>query len=585
MIERINTDPFTGAHILLERGFSNKDEIRFMVQNSAGEWQGINWGDYLEKTKKITLYLSDLDINKDKKVSIYAKTRVEWAYSGLGIQACRGVFVPVYYSNTVPQTRYIVNHSDSEVLITELDLLGNILKIWDEMPAVKKVIVLDSLTEDVLLNELERLIEYSGRSLNLSAIKERIDLLGNVFEIGESLIKKEDGKFEYLIKQIDINDISSIFYTSGTTGDPKGVVLTNYNLYTNAEDWIDVLGSLIPKKMIDLLWLPTSHIFGWGELGLGNTLGFKTYFTNPLDVLDIMPEVCPTIFMSVPAYWEKLYLEAKASSDKKDRQLDRLNELTGGELRFCLSGGAGLKREVKEFFYEAGMLIIEGYGLTECSPTLTMNRKDDFDFNTVGKPFPRVELKLPPDGEILAKGPNVFNGYYKNPMATKDAFDSEGWFRTGDLGEWNESGFLKITGRKKEIIVTSGGKNISPQLIEARFKDDPYIEHMIVYGNEKKYLTALLTLREEAIKSYAEHTDLSYENYGDLIKKLEILSLVQNTIDKVNSELASFETIKKFFIYKGHLNVDEGHLTPSLKLKRGKVYEIFGDRFDKLYEE
>jgi long-chain acyl-CoA synthetase len=298
-----------------------------------------------------------------------------------------------------------------------------------------------------------------------------------------------------------------------------------------------------------------------------------------------MPEVKPTVFMSVPAYWEKLYLDSKNSSSDLNAQIDKLQELTGGRLSFCLSGGAGLKIEAKEFFLKAGMLIIEGYGLTECSPTLTMNRKDDFQFNSVGKSFPNVELKLAEDGEILAKGPNIFSEYYKDPVATSEAFTEDGWFKTGDLGEFNERGFLKIRGRKKEIIVTSGGKNISPQLIEAMFKDDQFIEHIVLYGDERKYLTALVTLKEEAVKSYANNNGIHFSGYEQLTKHAAVIENIQKSIDNANKNLASFETIKKFYIHSGHLTVSDGFLTPSLKLKRRKVCDTFNKLLDALYEQ
>jgi long-chain acyl-CoA synthetase len=298
-----------------------------------------------------------------------------------------------------------------------------------------------------------------------------------------------------------------------------------------------------------------------------------------------MAEVNPTVFMSVPIYWERLYTDAKAFSGKREEQLQRLIALTGGELRFCLSGGAGLKKEVKEFFYDAGLLIIEGYGLTECSPTLTMNRKDDFDFDSVGKPFPHVTLKLAADGEILAKGPNIFKGYYKDEVRTAQSFDEDGWFRTGDVGEWTDRGFMRVKGRKKEIIVTSGGKNISPFGIESRFKDDPYIEQAVLYGDEKDYLVALITLKEDAVRGYAETAGLAYNSFEELVRHPAVYSLINRSVDRVNLDLAPFERIRRFLISPRGLSAEEGFLTPSLKLKRAKVYEVFKDMLEELYSD
>ncbi|MEM6734194.1 MAG: AMP-binding protein, partial [Myxococcota bacterium] len=255
-----------------------------------------------------------------------------------------------------------------------------------------------------------------------------------------------------------------------------------------------------------------------------------------------------------------------ALSAPESQQRDALMKVSGGRLKFCLSGGAGLKKEIKDFFFEHDILIIEGYGLTECSPTLTLNRPDDFDFTTVGKPLPSVELKLADDGEILAKGPNVFAGYHKDPKSTADAFTDDGWFKTGDVGVFTDGGFLRIVDRKKDIIVTSGGKNIPPANIELRFADEPLVDHVVVYGDAKKYLVAGLWPSTAA------------ESLADAEAELS------QCIERINSQHARVETIKKFFVSDSPLTVENGLLTPSLKVKRKKVYEAFRERFESLYE-
>lgn len=552
-----------------------------MSPEGNGGWRTTTWGDFLKNSSALALYMKSLGAGPGVKVSIFAKNRIEWTFSLMAIHACRGIFVPVYHSNTPAEAEFIINHSDAQLLITENDMLPVVLQILPGIPGVKHIIVMGTfgdalkILEPVRSQVPESYKEFESKSVFFEdALSEGCAILNS----------KQDG-FKKLALEVNLDDVATILYTSGTTGRPKGVVLTHENLYRNAADWVDVLGVLIPKQRVDLLWLPMSHIFGWGEYGLGNTLGFTTYLTTPWEVLKIMPEVKPTVFMSVPAYWEKLYLDSKNTSSDINSQIDKLHELTGGKLSFCLSGGAGLKIEAKEFFLKAGMLIIEGYGLTECSPTLTMNRRDDFDFNSVGKPFPHVELKLAEDGEILAKGPNIFAQYYKDPEATSEAFTVDGWFKTGDLGVFNERGFLKIKGRKKEIIVTSGGKNISPQLIEAMFKDDPFIEHIVLYGDERKYLTALVTLKEEAVKSYANTIGIHFSGFDELTKHAAIDEIVRKSIDNVNENLASFETIKKFYIHSGHLTVSDGFLTPSLKLKRKRVIDTFSKLLDMLYEQ
>jgi long-chain acyl-CoA synthetase len=271
------------------------------------------------------------------------------------------------------------------------------------------------------------------------------------------------------------------------------------------------------------------------------------------------------------------------SSTDVTEQHAKLRELTGGALSFLLSGGAGLEREVKELFHAAGLPMIEGYGLTECSPNVAMNRLDDFELGSIGKPMPGVTVRLADDGEILVKGDNVFRGYYKNPAATREAFDDEGWFHTGDLAEWTEGGFLKFNGRKKEIIATSGGKKIGPAGIEAMFAGDPYIDHAVLYGNERKYLVALITLNEAAIRQYADRNGLRHEGFAELVDTPEIRELVRGQVGQVNEQLASYETIKRFHIHDAPLSIEAGHLTPSLKLRRQKVWEQFGARLEALY--
>jgi long-chain acyl-CoA synthetase len=280
----------------------------------------------------------------------------------------------------------------------------------------------------------------------------------------------------------------------------------------------------------------------------------------------------------VPAYWEKL-AQAALAEPVRERRRQRLEEVTGGRLRFCLSGGAGLKREVKEAFYEAGHVILEGYGLSETSPSLTLNRPKDFRFDTVGKPLPSVELRLAEDGEILAKGPNVFSGYHKDPEATRESFTDDGWFKTGDVGRFTPDGFLQIIDRKKEILVTAGGKNVPPANIELRFADDPLFSHVVVYGDGKKYLVAGVWLDAEAVDAKLAELGVGQGERRDAVERL-----VAEAIERANAELARFEQIKRFRIFDTPLTVAGGLLTSTLKVRRKKVWEAFAQDFEALYE-
>jgi len=565
----------TGIVKLLERGSAEPDAVRFHVPREGGGWDQVTWGEQLERSRALALYLAEQGVEAGSKVSVFATTRLEWAYCCPAIEACRAVFVPVYFSNTAEQTHYVVDHSDAEVLFTEMSLLPRLLERWEDYTKVRLVIVWD-LTD---MADLDPMLEAAG--VDRAVAHARVRAMDQVMAAGQLRHMEAPGALADMVDARQDEDVAAIIYTSGTTGLPKGVLLTNHNLRVSAESWLQVLEHAFPAagERRDILWLPVSHMSGWGILGQGTMFDYETWLSDPYKLLGILPEVRPTMLFSVPAYWEKLYTAALNASDLPDEQYAELHRLTGGALRFLLSGGAGLKREVKEFFLAAGIQMIEGYGLTECAPNLTMNRLDDYDFDSVGKPMPGVTLKLADDGEIIVKGENVFSGYYKDEAATRECFDDEGWFHTGDLGAWNEGGFLRIIGRKKEIIVTSGGKNIGPAGIEARFVGNPYIEHVVLYGDEKKYLTALITLNEPAVRAQFKEAD----DLRSLAASPEVRDLIQQQVDRVNAELASYETIKKFHLHPGHLSVDAGQITPSLKLRRARVWQDFKDKFEALY--
>jgi long-chain acyl-CoA synthetase len=565
----------TAPQIMIDQGLAHPQKPRFHIPMNGG-FETVVWSDYLDKVASLSIFLRERGVGSGIKGAVYADTSYQWACAGLAIQGAGGALVPIYPSNTGGQVKYVLDHSDSKVCFIQGAYLPILSTILDSLKELSSIVVLD-ICSAKLEEELYKIgLDPQSSKISFCSFDHAVEKGGN----GTQGVVEN---FQTLVSQIQPDDIGQILYTSGTTGDPKGVELSHANVGLNGEDWLQVLGSEIPENRVDLLWLPLSHIFGWGEIGLGNSLLFETYFSDPRTVLEKMPEIRPSVFMSVPVYWEKLYLKALAGNHSRPEQIEKLRKLTGGNLQFCLSGGAGLKREVKEFYLEAGMLLIEGYGLTECSPTLTMNSAQDFNFDSVGKPFPSVQVRLAEDGEILAKGANVFHGYYKNAEATAQAFNEEGWFLTGDLGEWTEDGFLKIVGRKKDILVTAGGKNISPQLIEQHFADNPVLENVVLYGNEKKYLCALVTLRKEAVDSIALKEGLQSKDYKELIQMDFLVELVGREIGQVNETLASYETIKKFFIHFESLSIEKGQLTPSFKIRRKVIHQQFEKEYEKLY--
>jgi long-chain acyl-CoA synthetase len=552
-----------------------RSRVRYMLPTPNGDWRAVTWGAHAAEIRKIALFLGTAGLGQTDRAAIFAPNRVEWMSAAIAIQAAGGVMIPVYAANTAEQAAYVVNHSDTKVLFVDTPaLLSRVFEAFGEYGHVERIVLLDDNLDASAV--LQKLRDAGKKVPSYAEVERRLITWSRALAIGASRDREDPAAFERTMNAVSLDQPGMMLYTSGTSGNPKGVPLTHRNVAVNGLDWLKCLASLIDEQSVDLLWLPFSHIFGFGEACLGNTLGFTTYMTDPHHVMDKLPEVRPNVFMSVPSVWEKLAITSQ--SVPEDQQKQKLAEITGGRFKFCLSGGAGLKREVKEFFHKQGILIIEGYGLTETSPTLTMNRPDAFRFDSVGKPFPSVELKLAEDGEILAKGDNVFKGYHKDPASTKEAFTDDGWFKTGDVGRWTEDGFLQIVDRKKDILVTAGGKNVPPANIELRFRDDPYIEHVVVYGDGKKFLTAGIWLRQDAVHAYLTEWKIPPEEAAAAIQKL-----VSERVEKVNKELASYETIKKFAVVEAPLTVNDGLLTTTLKVRRKKVYERFRDLFEGLY--
>jgi len=583
-------EPLTGIRKILKKGTEQPEAVRFHVPGTEQTWDQVTWGEMLARAREIALYLDHHGVGKDTKVSVFANTRLEWAFVAPAIEAVRGVFVPVYFSNTPDQTHYVVDHGDAEILFTELALFPKVLARWPDYTKVREVILWDLKDGAQLEAAVEQANEERQSPLALNDVKARVVALEDVCAEGAGIHQAEPGRLERLLEASALDDIAYIIYTSGTTGEPKGVMLSNRNLLSTTRSWIKVLEHAFPPlgERRDIIWLPISHMGGLGVMNTGTMLDYESWFSDPWHLLELIPQVKPTFLLCVPAYWEKMYTQAINASPIMSEQYEKLHEVTGGKLTFLLSGGAGLKREIKEFFLDAGIQMIEGYGLTECAPNVTMNRLDDYDFGSIGKPIPDVRVKIDADGEICVKGENVFLGYYKKPEETQACFDGEGWFHTGDLGEWIDGvdgGFIRFKGRKKEIIVTAAGKNIGPGGIEAMFAGNAFIEQVALYGNEKKYLVALITLNELVLNAWAKQKGLDFPDYPALVKSPEVRAIVQGAVDDVNSRLASYETIKTFDIYEGHFSVDAGHITPSMKLRRNRVWENFKDRFEALYQD
>jgi len=548
---------------------------RFMLPTPDGDWRSVTWGAFAEQIRRATLFLAGAELLSGDRAAIFAPNSVEWISAAMAIQSAGGVMVPIYPANTAAQAAYVAQHSDARVLFVDTPaLLGRVLEAWPAYQGVRKIVILGEATDPAKVHEELR---AKGKSVPPFAdVEARCVSWTRAQSLGAAQDRADPSAFSKLLDAVSLDQPGLMLYTSGTSGDPKGVPLTHRNVAINGRDWLSCNAPLIDEGSVDLLWLPMSHIFGLGEACLGNTLGFTTYLCDPMSVMDRLPLVRPNVFMSVPSVWEKL--AAASAGDSPEERTRKLARVSGGRLKFCLSGGAGLKREVKEFFHACGILIIEGYGLTETSPTLTLNRPDSFRFDSVGKPLPSVELRLAEDGEILAKGPNVFAGYHKDPTATRDIFTHDGWLKTGDVGRWTDDGFLQIVDRKKDILVTAGGKNVAPQNIELKFQDDPFISHLVVYGDGKRFLTAGVWLNQATVDAHLAGAGVHPEARAEATR-----ALVQSRLDKVNALLASYETLKRFGVMEPALSIESGHLTPTLKVRRKRVYETFRTHFEALY--
>ncbi|MBL8682985.1 MAG: long-chain fatty acid--CoA ligase [Myxococcales bacterium] len=559
---------------------THRDKPRFLLPRADGQWTPVTWGQFATEIEELGAYLIGRGIVHRDRGAVFAPNRVEWMSAALAIEAAGGVMVPVYPASTAEQAAYVIEHSDARVVFVDTaPLLAKLYAAAASMAAVEAVVLLDDAVDAAAVAE-QSSAKHPALASAISALRERVVRFSDARSKGRALLEKDPEMVRRSMAAIDLDAPAVMLYTSGTTGNPKGVPLTHNNVGFNGRDWLVCNGPVIDEGGVDVLWLPFSHIFGFGEACLGNTLGFTTYMSDPATVLSRLPEVKPTIFMSVPAYWEKIAMAVMNEPDA-DAKRAKLAAVTGGRLQFCLSGGAGLKREVKELFHACGVLIIEGYGLTECSPTLTLNRPDRFRFDSVGVALPSVELKLAEDGEILAKGANVFAGYHKDPEATRGAFTDDGWFKTGDVGRWTEDGFLQIIDRKKDILVTAGGKNVPPVNIEIRFADEPLFTHVVVYGDGKRFLTAGVWINEAIARSLVGDGAWSDPS----ARESALRTLVQERVDRVNAQLANYESIKKFVIMPTALTVEGGMLTASLKVRRKKVYEAFRGQFEALYEQ
>lgn len=548
-----------------------------------------------DSVQNLSAGLYALGLQANQKVAILSENRPEWLYVDMAVLALGAIDVPIYTSNTPQQIRYILDNSDSSIAFASASLIQKILEVHKQLPALKQIVCFDTPTP-------------SQREQGVRDIAE-LYAMGQSKGIPPISISKDQ--------------VCTIIYTSGTTGNPKGVMLTHHNFVSN----VKIASSVLPITQHDraLSFLPLCHVF---ERTGGYYVMFfnkaQIYYAESIEtVANNMLEVKPTFMCSVPRLYEKMYsrikekIETGSLASKKifswalkigqtvfeaqlknrpisallrrkyalaDRLVFRkLRERTGGALRYFISGGAPLNPRIAEFFAYAGIIILEGYGLTETSPILSCNIPDRRRIGSVGPPIPGIEIRIAEDGEILARGPSIMKGYYKNEAATQEVIDSEGWFHTGDIGYLDPDGFLYITDRKKDLLVTSGGKKVAPQNLENLFKTDPYLLEFVVVGDQRNYCTGLVVPNYEKLTAWAKENSLSDLSRTAMAQHPKVKEFLMARVQSLSKELASFEQIKKICILEQEFSIETGELTPTLKVKRKFVNEKYKAQIEALY--
>ena len=554
-----------------------------------GEWDVRSFAEVGEIVDELALGLVGLGVEPGDRVSLLANTRPEWTYASLAISRVGAVVVPIYPTNSPEECEWVAGNSESRVVICEdAEQVAKIEQVRGNLGRLEHIVAIDSGSGHVTVDELRE----RGRD-------------------------GDRGELERRCEAVSPEDPYTIIYTSGTTGPPKGVVLSHANC--SSVGWMVEEIHFINEGDVSYLYLPLAHAFALtvqlASFDVGT--GIVYWGGDPLQIIPELMEVKATYVPSVPRIFEKIYALALSMAESEEQLLgavdvgvkvrqmrargeqvpeelsaafDRAEEalygkvrpLFGGKLDKAVSGAAPISAEILKFFYACGVPVLEGWGMTETTACGVVNTLDALKFGTVGHAMPGVELKIAEDGEILIKGPNVFREYWRNPEATRDTFTDDGWLLTGDLGTLDDDGFLSITGRKKDIIITAGGKNLAPSNIENDLKQSRWVSQAVMYGDRRPYPVALITLDPEEIGPWARERGLP-EDMASLVDADEVRQLVQEVLDRANAKYAKVEQIKKFALLDHDLTQEAGDLTPTLKLKRNVVNEKYADVFEDLY--
>ncbi len=578
--------------------YANETAMRIKVN---GQWQSHSYQEVGATIRQIARALLSLAIQPGDRVGIFSQNCPEWSLVDFAVLAIGAVTVPIYATNTKHQAAYIIDEAEIAVIFTGAqDNYDKIQAIKERSTSLKHIINFD---ESTTINGDESL------------------LFSQFLALGTDETRNPEIDTRLAAAQTD--DLATIIYTSGTTGEPKGVMLTHANIF---HQFKAMQGQFfVGPGDSSLCFLPLSHVYerSWSfyvyKCGAANN-----FLQNPKEVIAAMAEVQPTVMVSVPRLYEKIYAAAihgldQGSAVKKkifhwsidigskyqyslkekgaagsllnlqhkiaDKLvLSKVRDVVGGSKNFFSAGGAPLAQAIEEFFFAAGLLVCQGYGLTETAPMVTFNTPKAFKFGTVGKPIIDCEVKIAEDGEILVKSPSVTQGYYKKPQATAEAL-RDGWFHTGDVGQFDDQGFLVITDRIKDLIITSGGKNIAPQKIETVYAKDHFIEQFITIGDKRKFISALVVPNFEPLEAYAQENGIAYRTRDELVENPKIHALYKERINAHSAELAPFEQVKAFTLLPAPFAQETGELTPTQKMKRRIITEKFATQIEAMYPE
>lgn len=571
-----------------------------------GVWESATWNQYYERARATGLGLYSLGIRKGEMVAILSENRLEWLYTDMGSLGIGAVVIPVYPTLVSEEVEYLINNSGSKIIVVENKVqLKKVLEVERKCHSLEKIIVMEEK-------------DAEGH--------EKVMSFGALMELGRTKHAEDPALFEKLSKEVTVDDLATLVYTSGTTGLPKGAMISHGNIFWVVQSLDAITPHFASDSDCTVPFLPLSHVFERiaGHF-YGMYCGITSSYAESIDsLLADFEEKRPTMILAVPRVCEKVYQKIMAQvreqspfkqkvffwGQKVGNRISRrrenhkripfwlrleykiafaiifkkLQEKLGGRVTWMTASGAPTAEEIIRFFNAAGITVISGYGMTETTAPVTMQSLGDYRIGTTGKPIPGQDIRIADDGEILIKGGNVIKGYWKLPEETADAFTPDGYFMSGDIGIFDDEGNLLITDRKKDLIITSGGKNVAPQKIEGLFKSDPLFTQFIVIGERKKYLTALCNINLEEAVRLAGIEGIPYKEPVDLLESDRFLEIVKKHVAERNTHLAKYETIKDYRIVKNEFSQEGGELTPSLKVKRKVILQKYKDLINEMYE-